>query len=90
MPIDVSLANYSNVIGLGLLTSRPVPSGKQRPEDIVQAVYLLIPLHGVCKLTDPDSFFDWSESQIILLDKCFSSSQLMTWLATADLLQQFY
>ena len=90
MPIDVSPANYSDVIGLGLLTSRLVPSGKQRPKDVAQAIYLLVPLHGMCKLTDPDSFFDWSESQIILPDKCFSSSQLITWLATADLLQQFY
>ena len=52
--------------GLGLLTTRLVPTGKQRPVDIAQVVCPLVLVHDALELTDPDSFFDLSESLIIL------------------------
>ena len=51
--------------GHGQLTTRLVPSGKQRPLDVVQVVCPLVPVHDMQRLTDPDSFFDFSESLII-------------------------
>ena len=49
-----------------LLTTKLVPCGKQRPVDVAQFVCTLVPVHDVLKLTDPDGFFDLSESLIVL------------------------
>ena len=53
-------------MGLRLLTTRLVPSGKQRPVDVAQVVCTLVPVHDLWRLIDPDSFFDLSESLINL------------------------
>ena len=50
----------------GLLTTRLVTSSKQRPVDVAQVVCSLVQVHGLWRLTEPDSFFHLSESLIIL------------------------
>ena len=49
-----------DITGLGLLTSRLVTSGKQRPVDAAQVVRPLVLVLDVWRLTDPDNFFDLS------------------------------
>ena len=41
-----------------MLTTRLVPSNKQRPVNVAQDVFPLVLVHDVWILTDPDSFFD--------------------------------
>ena len=44
-----------DVTGLGLITTRLRTCGKQRPAEVTQVVCHLVPVHDVCRLTDPSS-----------------------------------
>ena len=66
--------------GIGLLITRLVTRGKQRPADVAGVVCPLVPVHDVWRLTDPDSFFDLSVSDYLFsLSTTLASSQRMAW-----------
>ena len=55
----------SDAMGLWMLTTRLVTSGKQNSVNIAQTVCSLVPVHNMWELIDLDSFTDLPESLII-------------------------
>ena len=70
----------------GLLSTRLVPSGKRKPVDVVQVVFHLVTIHDVWRLADPESFFDLSESLIILPVNYFCPLQIDDIVSISDMI----